>query len=124
MQQPDGSWEPVPIIEGALQVFFGGLMPVWTNDRWVPGRHRVVSGGSAVRHSTALFYSPGFDTVVAPIPELLAEGEEPSYEPNTIYGRSKGFIDDYLRVFARPDQLEAFQNRTKFVANVREEIPA
>ena len=124
VQQPDGSWEPVPIIDGALQVFFGGLMPVWTNDRWVPGRHRVVSGGSAVRHSTALFYSPGFDTLVAPIPELLADGEEPSYEPNTIYGRSKGFIDDYLRVFARPDQLEAFQNRTKFVANVREEVSA
>ncbi len=121
VQQPDGSWEAVPIIEGALQVFFGGLISVWTNDRWVPGRHRVVSGGSAVRHSTAIFYSPGFDTVIEPIPSLLAPGEEPSYEPNTIYGRSKDFVDDYLRVFARPDQLEAYQSRTKFVADVREE---
>lgn len=121
VQQPDGSWQGVPIVEGALQVFFGGLIPIWTNDRWVPGRHRVISGGSAVRHSTAIFYSPGFDTVIAPIAELLADGEEQSYEPNTVYGRSKGFVDDYLRVFARPDQLAAFQNRTKFVADVREE---
>ena len=124
VQQPDGSWQSVPIIDGALQVFFGGLMPVWTNDRWVPGRHRVISGGQAVRHSTANFYSPGFDTMVGPIPELLAPGEEPSYDANTIYGRSKGFIDDYLRVFARPDQLAAFQNRTRFVADVREEAEA
>ena len=121
VQQPDGSWQSVPIVEGALQVFFGGLIPVWTNDRWVPGRHRVISGGQAVRHSTAIFYSPGFDTVIEPIPSLLSPGEEPSYEPNTIYGRSKDFVDDYLRVFARPDQLEAYQNRTKFVADVREE---
>ena len=124
VQQPDGSWEPVPIIDGALQVFFGGLMPVWTNDRWVPGRHRVVSGGTAVRHSTAIFYSPGFDTVVAPIPELLESGEEELHDPNTIWGREKNWVDDYLRVFARPDQLEAFQNRTRFVANVREEVSA
>lgn len=121
VQQPDGEWQPVPIIDGALQIFFGGIIPVWTNDRWVPGRHRVVSGGSAVRHSTAVFYSPGFDTVIAPIPELLEAGEDPSYEPNTIYGRSKGYIDDYLRVFARPEQLEAWKNRTRFVADVREE---
>jgi isopenicillin N synthase-like dioxygenase len=124
VQQPDGSWQSVPIIDGALQVFFGGLISVWTNDRWVPGRHRVVSGGTQVRHSTAIFYSPGFDTIVAPIPELLDDGEEPAYDPNTIYGRSKNFVDDYLRVFARPDQLAAYQNRTKFVADVREEQPA
>jgi len=124
VQQPDGSWQPVPIIPGALQIFFGGLIPVWTNGRWVPGRHRVVSGGSAQRHSTGVFYGPGFDTLIAPIPELLVDGEEPGYEPITAYERSKGFVDDYLRVFARPDQLEAFQNRTKFVADVREEVPA
>lgn len=123
VQQPDGSWQPVPIVDGALQVFFGGLISVWTNDRWVPGRHRVVSGGSSVRHSTAIFYSPGFETVIAPIPELLVAGEEPGYEPRTVDARSRGFVDDYLRVFARPDQVQAFQSRTKFVAEVREEQP-
>ncbi|MCU1393558.1 MAG: Dioxygenase, isopenicillin synthase [Ilumatobacteraceae bacterium] len=120
VQQPDGEWQPVPIIEGALQVFFGGLIPVWTNDRWVPGRHRVVSGGAAVRHSTAIFYSPGFETVIAPIPELLEPGEEPSYSAGTIYERGKGYIDDYLRVFARPAQLDAWANRSRYVADVRE----
>ena len=44
-------------------------------------------------------------------------------DARTAYERSKDFVDDYLRVFARPDQLEAYQNRTKFIADVREEVP-
>jgi isopenicillin N synthase-like dioxygenase len=124
VQQPDGTWVGVPIIDGALQVFFGGLLSRWTNERWLPGRHRVVSGGQQVRHSTAVFYGPGFDTVVAPIPELLAEGEEPLFDPITIAEQTRDFVDDYLRVFARPDQLEAWQKQERFVAEVREDAPA
>lgn len=121
VQQPDGSWLPVPIVDGALQVFNGGLISRWTNERWVPGRHRVVSGGNEQRHSTAFFYSPGFTTVVEPFPELLAPGEEPLFPPTTIEAQLRGFVDDYLRVFARPEQLSAWENREKFVADVREQ---
>jgi isopenicillin N synthase-like dioxygenase len=120
VQQPDGSWVAVPIIDGALQVFFGGLISRWTNERWLPGRHRVVSGGQQVRHSTAVFYGPGFDTVVAPIPELLAEGEEALFDPIAIVDQTRHVVSDYLRVFARPDQLEAWQKQERFVAEVRE----
>jgi isopenicillin N synthase-like dioxygenase len=120
VQRPDGSWEPVPVVPGALQVFFGGLLSVWTNDRWVPGRHRVISGGELQRHSTAVFYGPGSQTVIAPIPELLAPGEAPHYEPVTVAERAKDFVADYLRVFARPDQIEAWNNKTTFVADVLE----
>jgi isopenicillin N synthase-like dioxygenase len=121
VQLPDGSWTPVPIVEGALQVFNGGLISRWTNERWVPGRHRVVSGGAVTRHSTAFFYSPGFATVVQPLPELLDDGEAPLFDPVTVHDQVRGFVDDYLRVFARPDQLEAWRNGERFVAEVREE---
>ena len=125
VQQPDGSWLPVPIVDGALQVFNGGLISRWTNERWVPGRHRVVAGGHEQRHSTAFFYGPGFGTTVAPIPELLEPGEEPLFEPITIHDQVRGFVDDYLRVFARPDQIEAWEQGRRFVAEVREEgVPA
>jgi isopenicillin N synthase-like dioxygenase len=121
VQQPDGTWLPVPIVEGALQVFNGGLVSRWTNERWVPGRHRVVAGGREQRRSTAFFYSPGFDTVVAPLPELLQPGEEPLFEPVTIGDHGRNFLDDYLRVFARADQLAAWERGERFVADVREQ---
>ena len=121
VQQPDGTWVGVPIIDGALQVFFGGSLARYTNERWVPGRHRVVSGGQLVRHSTAVFYGPGFDTVIEPIPELLADGDEARFDPVTVEEQTRDFVDDYLRVFARPDQLEAWQKQERFVAVVRED---
>lgn len=121
VQLPDGSWTPVPVVDRALQVFNGGLMSRWTNERWVPGRHRVVAGGTQVRHSTAFFYSPGFETVVEPFRTLLDDGEEALYDPVTIGDHSDARTDDYLRVFARPDQIEAWENRTRFVADVRED---
>jgi isopenicillin N synthase-like dioxygenase len=121
VQQPDGSWSAVPIIDGALQVFNGGLISRYTNDRWVPGRHRVVAGGTQVRHSTAFFYNPGFATVVEPFPALLEDGEEALFDPVTVLDQADGRVDDYLRVFARPEQIEAWENGTPFVADVREE---
>ncbi|MET0325887.1 MAG: 2-oxoglutarate and iron-dependent oxygenase domain-containing protein [Ilumatobacteraceae bacterium] len=122
VQQPDGSWSGVPIIDGALQVFNGGLISRWTNDRWVPGRHRVVAGGSRTRHSTAFFYNPGFATVVEPFPALLEDGEEALFDPVTVLDQTDGRVSDYLRVFARPEQLEAWEQGTRFVADVREEL--
>lgn len=120
VQRPDGSWETVEVVEGALQVFFGGLVTVWTNDHWVAGRHRVIAGGQLQRHSTAAFYSPGFETVVGPIPELLAPGEEVYHDAFSIWDQTRDLVTDYLRVFGRPEQVAAYQQRQPFVADVLE----
>jgi isopenicillin N synthase-like dioxygenase len=37
---------PVPLVEGALQVFSGTLLARWTGGRLHPGRHRVVAAGT------------------------------------------------------------------------------
>ena len=66
-----------------------------------------MAGGSHTRHSTAFFYNPGFATVVEPFPALLEDGEESLFDPVTVLDQTDGRVSDYLRVFARPEQLEA-----------------
>ena len=72
VQAPDGTWAPVPIVPGALQVLSGTLLTRWTGGRLRPGRHRVIAGGADTRRSTAVFCYPSLDTVVAPLPRFAA----------------------------------------------------
>ncbi len=118
IQGPDGAWLPVPVIHEALIVLSGGNLARWTNDRFVPGRHRVVAGGEASRQSTAFFYNPSLETVVQPIAELVATGDEPHYEPYVVAESSQNQVDDYLSTFGRPAQVEAWRTGTRYVAEV------
>ena len=60
-----------------------------------------------------------FRAVLAPIPELVGdEGTLHEAPPSSAY--SETFVEDYLRVFGRPHQREAWRTRTRFVAEVRE----
>ncbi len=67
VQGPDGDWNSVPLIPGALQVFSGHLLARWTGGRLRPGRHRVLAGGTVTRRSTAVFVYPALETVVEPL---------------------------------------------------------
>lgn len=83
---PDGSWTPVPPVPGAFVINIGDLMALWTNDRWVSTMHRVVNpspeeGGMARRQSFAFFHQPNWDAEIACLPQCLAPGETPKYQP-------------------------------------------
>ena len=116
-QRPDGSWVPVPIRPDALQVFTGTLLTNWTEGRLRPGRHRVVAGGSVTRRSSAVFVHPGLDTVVEPLPPF-ADPDGSDYEPVSVWERAQGNVEEYLRVFGRPEQLEAWRENRPYVAEV------
>ena len=118
-QHDDGTWHNVPVIPGAFVVLFGGSLARLVNDRWVTGRHRVIAGGTNIRRSTAVFYTPNLGAILAPIPELVGD-EGTLHEPAPASAYSETFVEDYLRVFGRPDQREAWRTRTRFVAEVRE----
>ena len=124
VQGPDGTWLPVPVIREALIVLSGGNLARWTNDRFVPGRHRVVAGGEAARQSTAFFYNPSLGTVVRPISELVAEGDEPHYRPHLVAEPYLNQVDDYLNTFGRPAQIEAWRTGTPYVAEVIDPLGA
>ncbi|MFD4530270.1 2-oxoglutarate and iron-dependent oxygenase domain-containing protein [Streptomyces sp. NPDC058470] len=116
-QRPDGSWIPVPIRPDALQVFTGTLLANWTDGRLRPGRHRVVAGGAVTRRSSAVFVHPGLDTVVEPLP-AFADPDGSDFEPVSVWERANGRVEEYLRVFGRPEQLAARRESRPYVADV------
>jgi flavonol synthase len=119
VQLPDGDWLPVPIIPGALQVFSGTLLTRWTNGLLRPARHRVVAGGAVTRRSTAVFYYPSLDTVLEPLgPFVGVDGTD--YEPALLWDQVRGGVEDYLKVFGRPEQVTAWREGKPYVAPLAE----
>jgi flavonol synthase len=116
VQLPDGSWLPVPIVPGALQVFSGTLLARWTNGRLRGVRHRVVAGGSVTRRSTAVFYYPSLETVVEPLAPFQADDSD--YEPVLLWDQVGGGVEDYLKVFGRPEQVAAWREGRPYVAEL------
>jgi flavonol synthase len=118
VQLPDGDWLPVPIRPGALQVFSGTLLTRWTNGLLRPVRHRVVAGGTAKRRSVAVFYYPGLDQVLEPLAPFVEPGEETDYEPVTGWELVEDRVENYLKVFGRPDQVAAWREGKPYVAGL------
>ncbi|MFE5086814.1 2-oxoglutarate and iron-dependent oxygenase domain-containing protein [Streptomyces mirabilis] len=116
-QRPDGTWTPVLIRPDALQVFTGTLLTNWTEGRLRPGRHRVVAGGSVTRRSSAVFVHPSLDTVVEPLP-AFADPDGSDFEPVSVWERASGSVEEYLKVFGRPEQLAAWRENRPYVAEV------
>jgi flavonol synthase len=120
VQLPDGDWLPVPIVPGALQVFSGTLLTRWTNGLLRPARHRVVAGGTARRRSVGIFYHPGLEQVLEPLPPFIEPGEETDYEPVTQWDLVKDRVENYLKVFGRPAQVTAWRDGKPYVADLAE----
>jgi flavonol synthase len=115
IQAPDGGWQPVPIVPGALQVLSGTLLTRWTNGRLRPGRHRVVAGGTVTRRSTAVFCYPSLETAVAPLAPFA--GPEPAADEGVlVWDHVKRRVEDYLEEFGRPDQVAAWREGKAYVA--------
>ena len=83
----DGGWHDVQPDEGALLINLGDITARWTNEHWMSTLHRVkppvIDGTIIRRRSVAYFHGCNWDAIVEPLPELLAEGESPLYEPVT-----------------------------------------
>jgi flavonol synthase len=120
IQLPDGDWLPVPIVPGALQVFSGTLLTRWSNGLLRPARHRVVAGGTVTRRSTGVFYYPGLDQVLEPLPAFLEPGEETDFEPVQLWDLVKDGVENYLKVFGRPEQITAWREGSRYVADLAE----
>jgi isopenicillin N synthase-like dioxygenase len=117
VQTPDGGWQPVPIIPGALQILSGNLLNRWSNGRLRPGRHRVVAGGTVTRRSTAVFCYPSLETVVAPIPPFV--GPDGATQPGVlVWDQVKRRVEDYLEEYGRPDQVDAWRDGKAYVASL------
>jgi len=117
IQAPDGTWIPVPLVPGALQVFSGTLLARWTDGLLRGGRHRVVAGGSVTRRSTAVFVYPALETVVEPVGPFAAGSE---LGPVRVWDHVKDRVADYLAAYGRPEQVAAWRDGTPYVAELAE----
>ncbi|MES1951658.1 2OG-Fe(II) oxygenase [Salinisphaera sp. S4-8] len=75
-----GEWIDVPYRADALVVNIGDMLEIWTNGAFVATSHRVRKVAEE-RYSFPLFFAADYHTRVAPLPQLLKEGETPNYEP-------------------------------------------
>jgi flavonol synthase len=117
VQMPDGSWRPVPIIPGALQVFSGMLLTRWSNGRLRPGRHRVVAGGTVTRRSTAVFCYPSLQTVVEPLAPFVGLSGR-AEEPVLVFDHVNARVENYMAEYGRPEQIAAWQEGKPYVASL------
>lgn len=121
VQSPGGDWVPVPIVPGALQVFTGTLLTRWTNGRLRPARHRVIAGGTMTRRSTAVFYYPSLSTVIKPLPPFATDdGTDSDAEPQLLWDQVAGRVEDYMKVYGRPEQVAAWREGRPYVAELAE----
>jgi flavonol synthase len=119
LQAPDGTWIPVPLVPGALQVFSGTLLARWTGGRLRPARHRVVAGGTVTRRSTAVFVYPALATVVQPLAPFAADAPgSQEFEPVLVWDGVRNRVANYLATYGRPEQIAAWREGTPYVADL------
>lgn len=83
----NGIWVPCPPIKQAYVINTGNYMETWTNGRWPSTVHRVVTNSGARRSSLPFFLSPDPSVTVAPLAEIMEEGEESKHSPHPIGAR-------------------------------------
>ncbi|MEU9367093.1 hypothetical protein AB0D78_36775 [Streptomyces avermitilis] len=71
------------------------------------------------RRSSAVLVHPSLDTVVEPLP-AFADPDGTDFEPVSVWERASGNVEEYLRVFGRPEQLSARRENRPYVADVAE----
>ena len=75
VQLPDGRWQGVPPIPGALVINIGDLMQLWTGGRWRSTLHRVVVPPELAgkrRQSLAFFHQPNWAAEITRLPGGVA----------------------------------------------------
>lgn len=75
-----GEWIDIPLVEGAFVINIGDMLEVLSNGNFVATSHRVRKV-SQERYSFPFFCACDYDTVIAPLPQLI-DPEVPSpYKP-------------------------------------------
>jgi hypothetical protein len=70
VRAPDGSWQLVAPIPGALTINVGDLCQVLSNDRFKAPLHRVRASRGRRRYSAPFFFNPRSDADIAPLPKV------------------------------------------------------
>ena len=75
-----GEWIDAPVMPGAFVINIGDMLEVLSNGNFVATLHRVRKV-TQERYSFPLFCACDYDTVIAPLPELVPSGTSGKYAP-------------------------------------------
>lgn len=95
VKRRDGSWIAAPPIDGAFTINVGDMLMWWSNGRYLSNLHRVRNRTGIERYTVPFFLNPDYDTVIAPVPELVPEGEEPAHAPVHVGRHLMRFYDSF-----------------------------
>ncbi|XP_010465206.1 PREDICTED: feruloyl CoA ortho-hydroxylase 1 [Camelina sativa] len=88
-----GNWVHVPPVPNSFVINIGDAMQILSNGRYKSVEHRVLANGYNNRISVPIFVNPKPESVIGPLPEVIANGEEPIYR-DVVYS-------DYVKYFFR-----------------------
>lgn len=71
-----GQWISAPPRPGTFIVNVGDQLQAMTNNFYVSTRHRVMNYTGQERYSIPFFFSANWETVIQPLPELVAQGDD------------------------------------------------
>ncbi|GAB4061339.1 isopenicillin N synthase family dioxygenase [Uliginosibacterium sediminicola] len=80
VQNGANEWIPAPVVPGAFVINIGDMLEILSNGRFVATKHRVRKVPEE-RYSFPLFCACDYDTVIAPLPELLPADGHSDYAP-------------------------------------------
>eukprot|EP01018_Ginkgo_biloba_P008652 Gb_05886 [translate_table: standard] len=69
----DDSWIPVKPLPNAFVVNIGDSLEIMSNGRYESIEHRAITNRDSERLSIATFFIPGYETTLAPSPDLIDE---------------------------------------------------
>lgn len=87
-------WVAAPPIRGTYVINIGDMMMRWTNGRFVSTLHRVVNRATTARYSMPYFANPDYESIIAPVPQLVEPGTKAAYPP-IHFGQ---YMDDFYRM--------------------------
>ncbi|CAB4306841.1 unnamed protein product [Prunus armeniaca] len=79
----DGTWVSVPPDQNSFFINVGDCLQVMSNGRFKSVKHRVLADTTSSRISMIFFGGPPLSEKIAPLPSLMAEGEESLYKEFT-----------------------------------------
>ena len=81
VQRRNGDWIAAPPMPGAFICNIGDCLMRWTNDVYRSTPHRVTNPQGRDRYSIAFFLDANADALVEAIPDCVAPGASPLYQP-------------------------------------------
>ena len=98
---PSGEWVSAPARPGDLLMNCGEMLRIWSNDRLLSTRHRVINSSGVDRYAIPFFYYPAPDTLIQCLETCRDTEHPPRHEPIAVGAYSEWFFKENFALEAK-----------------------